>query len=389
MLVDPNTGLPIDPGPEPIAVDIADSMPGMILTTGWNANRVSNTILGGGTGLRRSMRRGGYSGGKGGLFSFTGGGIHQTFGPRHFSRLTRPANIDPTWHGTNSKIYTPFNALASLGNAASRRAMKSGRIAPAISRYGFEEGAAAFTPGTVGRLGAISRIAHMSDERYLGGGRRAGWANVARAIGDIHPQYYNNTFLPGMRAASAGVMGAPLTGAEHRAMTAAGLAATTGGTVSGRMSGYVAGASSAFLETKGATSAVAAGRGLLAEGTAARIGYDAGAKALASGSKFAKFVGSGNAAKVARGANIASVILIAHDVAEVIGKMAGRGINAMADAGKSAMGSINKPVMGMGFKDNTVAATARQRGVQAIANSRLNMRSYLGSEASSMYAHFG
>lgn len=59
------------------------------------------------------------------------------------------------------------------------------------------------------------------------------------------------------------------------------------------------------------------------------------------------------------------------------------------DAYKSLQGSWNKPVMGMGYKDNTVAATSRQRGVMAIQNSRLNMRSVIGSEAGMMAAHFG
>lgn len=387
MLVDPNTGMPIAQGPDPIMVDLADSMPGVILTTGWNANRVSNTIVGGGTGRRRAIRRGGYSGGRGGAFSLSGGGIHQTFGPRHFSRLTRPANIDPTWHGESSKIYTPFNALSRAGNWASNRAIRNPKLAAQMTKYGFEDGAAAFAPGTIGRIGAISRIAHMKDRQYID---KQGWSNAARAIEDINPQFYNNRFLPGTRIAASGMTGlSPLSGAEHRAMTAAGIAATTGGTVSGRISGYVAGASAAYLDSKGAANAVTYGRGLLAEGTAARAGYDLGSEALASGSRFAKFVGSGSAAKVLRGANVASAILLVHDVAEIFGKMAGRGINAMADAGKSAIGSINKPVMGMGFKDNSVAATSRQRGVQAIANSRLNMRSYLGSEAAGMYAHFG
>jgi hypothetical protein len=59
------------------------------------------------------------------------------------------------------------------------------------------------------------------------------------------------------------------------------------------------------------------------------------------------------------------------------------------DAVQSLKGSIDKPVMGMGYADNTVAATSRQRGVMAIQNSRLNARSILGNEAAPLAAHFG
>jgi hypothetical protein len=55
----------------------------------------------------------------------------------------------------------------------------------------------------------------------------------------------------------------------------------------------------------------------------------------------------------------------------------------------SFKGQIDKSPFGMGYRDNTVAATSRARGVQAIQNSRLNARSVLGSEAGMMHAHFG
>ncbi len=56
---------------------------------------------------------------------------------------------------------------------------------------------------------------------------------------------------------------------------------------------------------------------------------------------------------------------------------------------ESLTGSLDKPVMGMGYRDTEAAATSRARGVQAIQNSRLNARSVLGSEAGMMNAHFG
>jgi hypothetical protein len=65
------------------------------------------------------------------------------------------------------------------------------------------------------------------------------------------------------------------------------------------------------------------------------------------------------------------------------------GVDFAKEGVQSYRGQINKGVMGMGYRDNTVAATSRARGVQAIQNSRLNARSVLGSEAGAMHAHFG
>jgi hypothetical protein len=89
---------------------------------------------------------------------------------------------------------------------------------------------------------------------------------------------------------------------------------------------------------------------------------------------------------------IASAVLLA-DLAMDVGKLGVEvfksGVDFAKDAAISYKGSINKGVMGMGYRDNTVAATSRARGVQAIQNSRLNARSVLGSEAGAMAAHFG
>lgn len=64
-------------------------------------------------------------------------------------------------------------------------------------------------------------------------------------------------------------------------------------------------------------------------------------------------------------------------------------VNNVREGFKSFKGQIDKPMFGMGFVDNEVAATSRARGVQAIQNSRLNARSVLGNEASMLHAHFG
>ncbi len=51
-------------------------------------------------------------------------------------------------------------------------------------------------------------------------------------------------------------------------------------------------------------------------------------------------------------------------------------------------GQIHNSPFGMGYHDTLAASTSRSRGVAAIQNSRLNARSVLGNEASSIYQHF-
>lgn len=89
------------------------------------------------------------------------------------------------------------------------------------------------------------------------------------------------------------------------------------------------------------------------------------------------------------GLNVLATASLVYDLGKMGGQLVKSGINLAKDAGKSMKGSIDKPMFGMGYKDNEVAATSRARGVMAIQNSRLNARSMLGSEGSMMAAHFG
>jgi hypothetical protein len=82
-------------------------------------------------------------------------------------------------------------------------------------------------------------------------------------------------------------------------------------------------------------------------------------------------------------------MLLVRDIAMLGGKVVGALGKTIMDAGKSLTAPLNKGVMGNTFRDNSVAATARQRGVMAIANSRLNMRSVLGHEAAAMASYYG
>lgn len=89
------------------------------------------------------------------------------------------------------------------------------------------------------------------------------------------------------------------------------------------------------------------------------------------------------------GLNLLATASLVYDLGKMGGELVKSGVNLAKDAVKSMKGSIDKPMFGMGYKDNEVAATSRARGVMAIQNSRLNARSMLGSEGSMMAAHFG
>jgi len=112
-----------------------------------------------------------------------------------------------------------------------------------------------------------------------------------------------------------------------------------------------------------------------------------------------KAMGSKEGAKLAfsiaapKALAVANPILTAaavYDISKLAAeKIIGGGAKLTRDAFKSLQGTINKPMFGMGYVDNEVAATSRARGVMAIQNSRLNARSALGSEGAMLASHFG
>ena len=115
--------------------------------------------------------------------------------------------------------------------------------------------------------------------------------------------------------------------------------------------------------------------------------FKAGEKKV--GLKLAARYAGAQYAKVSGPLNIVGTAALVYDLS----KMAATGIvsagNFAKEAVKSMQGSMRKPLFGMGYQDNEVAATSRSRGVMAIQNSRLNARSMLGAEAGMMAAHFG
>jgi hypothetical protein len=105
--------------------------------------------------------------------------------------------------------------------------------------------------------------------------------------------------------------------------------------------------------------------------------------------KGAMVLGTRTAMMAIPGLNLLATASLVYDLGKMGGELIKSGANLAKDAVKSMKGSIDKPVFGMGYKDNEIAATSRSRGVMAIQNSRLNARSMLGSEGSMMAAHFG
>lgn len=107
------------------------------------------------------------------------------------------------------------------------------------------------------------------------------------------------------------------------------------------------------------------------------------------GLKTAGVLGARAASMAIPGLNIIATASLVYDLGRMAGEVVKSGIELARDAGRSLQGTIAKPMFGMGYKDTEAAATSRSRGVMAIQNSRLNMRSLLGSEAAMMAAHYG
>jgi hypothetical protein len=126
----------------------------------------------------------------------------------------------------------------------------------------------------------------------------------------------------------------------------------------------------------------------LEEGVFKTLGTKGTFKALAT-KEGATVLGARTAAMAIPGLNLLATASLVYDLGKMGGEVIKSGVNLAKDAVKSMKGSIDKPMFGMGYKDNEVAATSRARGVAAIQNSRLNARSALGSEGAMMAAHFG
>jgi hypothetical protein len=465
MLVDPNTGLPMEAdtpesllggamsaqsasagalsavgqqagffGPGSIPDAALDAIPGLSQTTAWNMFRGSRTIAYGGKGVNQIS------------------GFRATMSPRYMFRMPSMGSLGgPSVDTANfafrgskyapGQVYTPFNILARGGNYAFAKGASSSFVANRAAGGGsFASGMVNLnSEGKAFSMGALSRVT-AADKMARG---KLPTGNVLNFL-DNTDKGLANSYRQTRVAGRGPLVYSPQTMQALSGVTATGDDATrlayasVNGSISGRVSGFmaqmrlgtagaagqeaaemagkksfVAGTQSAarFMERSGIerVAATATSKGYFQASTAMgpqvleKFGVKAGEKVtmktagkvalqkggLKIGARLAA-AGAVNAVPIA--GQIASAVLLA-DLAMDVGKLGVEvfksGVDFAKEAAISYKGSINKGVMGMGYRDNTVAATSRSRGVQAIQNSRLNARSVLGSEAGAMHAHFG
>jgi hypothetical protein len=391
MIVDPNTGQPIEAttmggqigldamaasGTDiPLAQDLLSSLPTVSHTMMWNMRRVSNTMV-------KGPRRGATS----------ARGLRQTFSPAAFNRLGSVSNIEPP---SGSRTYSPFNVLANYGNKGAVRAANSkGRTGRYIAGHLGPAGSDGtwFSAGSAGRLSTMGRVYGARQgafDRML--------PNIGNAFKELNPTQYNQALTRwGVANAAPGGYGA----AVKRSMGLSGMTIDAFGRNEA--------AQAVGMSMRGSISQRAAGFVHASTMSHMGVGVREATNLAAPGSNFAKGAakfdtimkeGSGMAKFGARSARFAPALaraagpigwaLLARDVAVMTGKVFSSAAKTAIDAGNSVKGSIDKPIMGMGFRDNMVASTSRQRGVMAISNSRLNMRSALGNEAAGIHAAWG
>lgn len=409
MIIDPDTGYPaMDPprmayraassGSEalgmsaeenPFLFQILENIPGLTTLTAWNMGRVSSTVATGDL-IHRSKnsklpwRRGMYQSSRAGQGGWLAQGPLQTFGPRHFNRLTSAGNIDPL-DVKGNKTYTPFHFLSKIGNGLARRGM----LGPQAKSF-TEDGGAAFSKGTLGRIAGSARVGSMSDSAFA-----RNQAGIFNSLERLANGRYSEQRLAQMAAGGTG------SGAGSARFSAkVGIGMTVSGGYSGRLIGYIHGAEAAragisardFMGEMRANNrdmlAQRAQGGLNNKGNAYRTGAKSGYSAYARNTMMGRVVGSGAVSAGMRAVPVVGKVLLARDIAMLAGTVTAAHTKMVVDAGRELVRPLNKGVMGQRYVDNSVAATSRQRGVMAISNSRLNARSALGSEAAAMHAYY-
>jgi len=464
MLVDPETGLPLENGgytpgsiggalamdaasaygvAEPWVLDTLEDMPSILATGGWNAFRGSRTIRKGparGSFLPRptGSPRGWWDGNNWHRKPMApGGAIANHLNPRTWGRFSHSTALSST--GGKGATYSPFNVMSRTANWAVNRHFQNTAFTRGISIRAGQAGiinssfqVGSHAPGWFGAgngelnrgnfvsPGMFSRISASTTMARSSGGQK--WNHWFRTAGRSRAQMANafnffNATDPafGRAASSMRAFGVGSTANEVADM----ILMSSQGTVNQYIGGYLSGVTREFSAgstlvaqasnrtswiTGRALGARHLGLGGFMPGEKIGMGgFVRGLRTAANATNFAtggrlglsgaaKFGGAA-AAKAAGlalpGVNIAMTAWMAYDLLKMGGSLA-KSIGRLGkDAAISARGSLFKPAFGMGFQDNTVAATSRARGVMAIQNSRLNARSVIGSEAGMMAAHFG
>ena len=468
MIVDPATGEPIAYSstaaqsvvgaagqaaigdPTSLAYEMLGHLPGAGTIAAWNMGRGINTIMGGG--YNRGRRLGNFGTKPAGLLPRSSS-FANTLSPLRLTSFSDPANITGRM-ADGSETYTPFNAMASLGNQAAQKL--SGRAiaqeamgktdtssAKILNRLGvtrdqFESVAGGntqvFDSGVLARLGASQRLSYMRPGKD-GNLSRRDRKRLAKSVysmnrmgidvGDIPGSNYVLDTARGGRFATGGVRAGADAFTGPRGVTASRLAASKmmgsfGGVPAQRIAGYMAGT----MPLNGAASgggaafqkAFHASRTGMIEGTAAMNKSGAAAKvfgrqvatkevleagagkslrlaghaAKAGQGKFATQLATKGLTKLgSRFIPVVGQIALVADLGQMGLSALKKGAELGSDAAKSFQGQIQKPIFGMGYKDNAINATSRSRGLTAIQSSRLNARNALGHEAGMLASHFG
>lgn len=430
MIVDPATGMPIEVSSTQEALqaqslvgqvginqamaagytgrglEVLSHLPGATTAMGWNAWRGANTLINGGFN----------PGNRGTRFS-----NHNPLRPRTWGRMSDVTTIN------NMGGYSPFDILSRSADWGTRRVMGSqiGNMGydrySALRRSGIldRDIARQLKDGTIGKgeffsSGTLSRIS--AGNRILRGSGETG--QLLTNLGRLDPRLKMSISIGGGAAPTqSGMMHYMMSsmGGRYSQFASGYLGGTWAGAPTaverqnlvraGTKSAYLGGVDRAVhhLASGGLEGSTKAGFRIasseagqrLAASTGKAVGERVG---LGSIGHVAKISGKGAAAMV--GGKVAMMATgpvgtalmaawMAYDLTKMGMSALGGAVTLAKDAVQSAQGSIAKPVMGMGYRDTTVAATSRQRGVMAIQNSRLNARSVLGTEGAQMAAHFG
>jgi len=322
---------------------------------------------------------------------------HLTARPRALNRFNSLAMFNAS---EKTAFYSPFQVMAKI---AGSQAIKNEAFRKAV--YGADatrdslKGEQIFARGTISMITAGRKLDLLERKaKFLPDGTAANRAarKVLKAQEQVRrlAKMNNPAALAGINEAISAGQKVGLTG---------NLMAQAGGTQGTRfISGYARGAlgmgtaDSLAVKHLGAAlgeqglkrSGTAVAEKALQEGVFKTLGFKRTMQAATTKQGFMA-LGTRTAAMAIPGLNLLATASLVYDLGKLGGHLVKSGVNLAKDAVKSMKGSIDKPMFGMGYKDNEVAATSRARGVMAIQNSRLNARSMLGSEGSMMAAHFG
>lgn len=414
----------------PAIYQAIEHIPPAHATLMWNWGRSANTILKGpkqGIGSPRSIARRhfGITGSpdmstlKGRASKFAFGRdprmIRSTFSPRY---MFRGGSYDHVGGMGNAAAYTPFNTIAGTLDKSKRLAARASGGVNGVVQTGQGNVVSA---GFMGRLTASSRLGMFSAsgsksltekqavrmqtflERQVAGGGFASKiplrdvSNLTRAEAAQEMMVRSGGGINRLAGGFFSEVGPH--GASHGIAIERAEAIRTGTFHKGPGSFEKGANAAARWGARGATSTGQAGT--IMNGGLGRA-YSAGANALtATGEKAGIRAGLKTAGEfglyrsglalgvVSKFAGPVGWAMMAYDLMNLAAIGVKSAVNLAGDAVQSFKGSVDKPAFGGGYRDNTVAATSRQRGVMAIQNSRLNARSVLGSEAAMMSAHFG